>query len=72
MSFSWLACVGWPKAPNPATPYSFIVSVMLTHILIVPNVSLILVSGHSTQIEDQDGDELDGFDECSWTHFFVR
>ena len=29
-----------------------------------PHVNLILVSGHATQIEDRDGDELDGFDEC--------
>ena len=37
-----------------------------------PNINIILVSGHATQIEDQDGDELDGLDECSWLYFFVR
>ena len=42
-----------------------------THMLITLT-SIILVSGHATQIEDQDEDELDGFDECSWIHFFVR
>jgi hypothetical protein len=31
-----------------------------------------LVSGHATQIKDEDGDERDGFDECSWFYFFVR
>ena len=37
-----------------------------------PNANFILVSGHAIQIEDKDGDELDGFDECSWMCFFVR
>jgi hypothetical protein len=37
-----------------------------------PDVNLILVSGHAIQIEDKDGDELDGSDECSWFYFFVR
>lgn len=37
--------------------------------LIVLKVNLILVSGHATQIEDKDNDELDGFDECSWIYF---
>jgi hypothetical protein len=72
MSFSWLGCVGWSKAPNLATPYSFIVSVILAHMLIPPNVNIILVSGHAIQIEDNDEDELDGFDECSWFYFLVR
>jgi hypothetical protein len=72
MSFSWLGCVGWSKAPNPATPYSFIVSVVLAHMVIFPNINLIIVSGHAIQIKDKDGDELDGFDECSWFYFFMR
>ena len=37
-----------------------------------PNVNLILVSGHAIQIQDQDVDELDCLDECSWIYFFVR
>ena len=35
-----------------------------------PNVNLILVSGHATQIKDEDGDESDGLDECLWIYFF--
>ena len=37
-----------------------------------PNINIILVSGHAIQIVDQDEDEVDGFDECSWLYFFVR
>ena len=39
--------------------------------LAVPNIDIDVVSGHAMQIKDLDGDELDGFDECSW-FFFVE
>ena len=54
------------------TLYSFIVSFILAHTSIVPNIGINQVSGHATQIKDKDGDELDGFDECSWFCPFVR
>ena len=53
------------------TPCSFTVSLGLVHVLTVPNIDIDVVSGHAMQIKDVDGDELDGFDECSW-FFFVR
>ena len=35
------------------------------HMLILPDVDINLVSGHATQVPDQDGDEQeDGLDEC--------
>lgn len=40
--------------------------------LIVANIDIGLVSGHATQIKDEDDDEPDGFDECLWFYFFVR
>jgi hypothetical protein len=40
--------------------------------LIIPNVNINLVSGHATIIMDKDGDELDGYDECSLFCFFLR
>ena len=43
-----------------------------TSALIIPNVNIILVSGHATQIVDQDGDQEDGLDECSWIYFVMR
>ena len=52
------------------TPCSFTVSLRLVHMLTVPK-NIGVVSGHGTQVKDEDGDELDGFDECSW-FFFVR
>jgi hypothetical protein len=58
-----MRCGGLWRVPIPTTLYSFIVSGQGAEICPAPMFNFAADSGHGGRTRDQDGDEIDGWDE---------